>query len=96
MPDRELQPYEAAEAVAQDVGLRRQRKLVEQAGNRVGVIADPRPRRWRTPKARQVHEEQATLALEPCSERLERGPIGQQRVQQHKIAALSDDLDIQP
>ena len=96
MPARQPERDEAAEAVAQDVGRGRQRQVVEQAGDPVRIVAERRARGGRAAKARQVHEDQPPLPSEPRGERLERGPIGQQRVQQDQIAALAHDLDIQP
>ena len=77
---------EAAEAIAQQVGLGRQAELGQFAGDAVGEILQAGAGRSRGAEARQVDEPDPALQREPRRDAVERGAVREQRVQQHEIA----------
>ncbi len=89
---RERDRDEAAEAVAEDVGLARQGERVEEAGDALGVMLDVGAGGRRGAVAGQAHERDAVPAREQRHHAVERAALGEQRMQQHEVAPRAELL----
>ena len=95
VPDRQFHRDEAAEAVAQQVGLAGQAELGQLLGDAVGHLFEPGSGRRRGTESGQVDQPDAPLGRQAGRDAIEGGAIGKQRVQQHQVAALAHLHDVE-
>jgi hypothetical protein len=93
--DRHFQGDEAAEAIGENVSVRGQTKIVEQAGNCVGMIVKRSCRRRRGAEPREIDHDQPALVGKAIGENFVGRAITEKRIDQDQVATLSDDFDIQ-
>jgi hypothetical protein len=95
VPDGQLHRDEAAEAVAEQVGIAGHAEPWQLLCDAVGHLLKPGPGGRRSAEAGQIDQPDAPLGGQTRRDAIEGGAVGKQRVQQHQIATLADLHDVE-